>query len=154
MIRRQRSRVAVDDGRRHEVIRSGLQPTTARRVRVSIIIRAQHVVTDRRDNQQLPEMPIRVEKNFGRAPDLITADAGYRNERDLQRIVERKRNILVAPERVVPPARQDLPPNTKQGALARKMRTRLSTAEGRKDYLQRQATAEPVLGCIKSILGL
>jgi transposase len=117
------------------------------------IILAQHVVTARADNQQLPEMLDRVEANVGRAPDLTTADAGYWNEWELQRIVDRGRNVLVAPERVGLLARQDLPPNAKQGALARRMRERLATAEGKKDYGQRQATVEPVFGWIKSILG-
>lgn len=117
------------------------------------IILAQHVVAARADNQQLSEMLARVEENVGRAPDLVTADAGYWNEWELQRIEDRGRNILVAPERVGPLARQDLPPNAKQGALARKMRERLATAEGKKDYRQRQATVEPVFGWIKAILG-
>ena len=117
------------------------------------IILAQHVVAARTDNQQLPEMLARVEENVGRAPDLVTADAGYWNEWELQRIEDRGRNILVAPERVEPLAQQDLPRNTKQGKLARKMRKRLATTEGKRDYRQRQATVEPVFGWIKSILG-
>ena len=98
-------------------------------------------------------MLARVEENVGRAPDLVTADAGYWNEWELQRIEDRGRNILVAPERVGRLAQQDLARNTKQGKLARKMRKRLATAEGKRDYRQRQATVEPVFGWIKSILG-
>lgn len=59
--------------------------------------------------------------------------------------------MLVVPERVGWRAR--LRVRTRQGPLARKMRQRLATEEGLRQYLQRQAGVEPVFGWIKSILG-
>ncbi|MFZ5500266.1 MAG: IS1182 family transposase, partial [Pseudomonadota bacterium] len=117
----------------------------------SHLIVAQDVVTDRTDNQQLPAMLGQVEEVAGRAPELTTADAGYWNEWELQGLVDRGCDVLVAPERVGWRAR--LRVRTRQGPLARKMRQRLATEEGLRQYLQRQASVEPVFGWIKSILG-
>jgi len=117
------------------------------------IILAQTVTNAVVDHQQLPSMLAKVEANVGRTPDLITADSGYWSEWELQQIVDRGVNLLVAPDQVRRKAPGELPPNAKKGPLAKRMRERLRSVDGRMQYSQRQATVEPVFAWIKTILG-
>lgn len=119
----------------------------------SHVIVAQDVVAERTDHEQLGAMVEQVERNVGRVPEWTMADAGYWNEWELTKLVERGCQVLVAPERVGRWARRQPAANARQGPLARQMRERLATEEGLRQYLARQATVEPVIGWIKSVLG-
>jgi transposase len=86
--------------------------------------------------------------NVGRAPAIVTADAGYFSEDNLTA------PALAGVECYVPPERQKhgsaSPPGPRpQHAVSETMRAKLRTAAGRATYALRKTIVEPVFGQIK-----
>jgi transposase len=87
----------------------------------------------------------------GRLPERLLADAGYRSEKNLKRFEKLKIDAYVSLGRE---GKQDgsqvsAPPAT----ATERMRAKLATEQGRRQYARRKAIPEPVYGWIKNVLG-
>jgi len=114
-----------------------------------------HAVTQQEnDRQQLAPMIEQVEHNLQSKPELVTADAGYWNH---DRVVAQQQagyDVLVPPDGFSIWRRTGkLPANGARGPVAEKMRERLMTEAGRKQYNRRCGIVEPVFGLIKEQRG-
>ncbi len=102
------------------------------------------------DNGELLALIEGTEGNLGEAPTAVLADAGYRNESDLEQLEHRAIEGYVSLGREGrDPARIDA--QTKPAT--QRMAEKLGTAEGKARYARRKAIVEPVNGWIKHVLG-
>lgn len=128
---------AVVDGRIHLIVAHGLSNQAP-------------------DSQYLPPLLERTIANLGKAPDSLTADAGYMSET----------NAITAEERGVTPylamareRRSWPPPEPVEGAppdgadAQARMASRLKTREGQARMRARKSTVELVFGIIKATMG-
>ncbi|MCY3017537.1 MAG: IS1182 family transposase [Planctomycetota bacterium] len=119
------------------------------------IIVAADVTQQANDKRQLVPMFGQVKENVGRMPTRGSADAGYFGEEQLTD------ESLQGVRLYVPPDRQAHGQDgsgkgvakTPQTALAKRMRTKLSSVAGRAIYKMRKAIVEPVFGQIKERRG-
>jgi transposase len=119
------------------------------------IIVATTVTQESNDKQQLVPVLKQVEKNCGRLPAQVSADAGYFNTEQLTD--EKLRNV----DLYVPPDRQQhgAAPETASAAapadasVVDQMRHKLKTAQGQAVYKWRKAIVEPVFGQTKEVRG-
>ena len=102
-----------------------------------------------RDQGQLPRLLDAVQAHYGHTPHRLLADAGYRNERDLQELEARGIDGFVALNRE---GRSPSGPKPR-GPATRRMQTKLATPLGRATYAQRKWLVEAPIGWIKRILG-
>ncbi len=101
------------------------------------------------DQGQLPRLLDAVQADYGHTPHQLLADAGYRNERDLQELEARGIDGYVALGREGRPASGRRP----RGPATRRMQTQLETPQGHDTYAQRKWLVEAPIGWIKRILG-
>ena len=101
------------------------------------------------DQGQLPCLLDAVQARYSHRPTQLLADAGYRNEEDLQELENRGIDGYVALGRERKTASGPSP----QGAATRRMQTQLDTPQGQKIYAQRKWLMEAPIGWIKRILG-
>ena len=101
------------------------------------------------DQGQLPRLLDAVQAHYGHRPTQLLADAGYRNEEDLQELENRGIDGYVALGRERKTASGPSP----QGAATRRMQTQLDTLQGQEIYAQRKWLVEAPIGWIKRILG-
>ena len=101
------------------------------------------------DQGQLPRLLDAVQAHYGHTPTTVLADAGYRNERDLQELEARGIDGYVALGREGRSASGRSP----RGAATRRMQRKLDTPQGQHTYAQRKWLVEAPIGWIKRILG-
>ena len=101
------------------------------------------------DQGQLPRLLNAVQAHYGHTPHRLLADAGYRNERDLQELEARRIDGYGALGREGHTASGRSP----RGPATRRMQTKLDTPQGRATYAQRKWLVEAPIGWIKRILG-
>ncbi len=101
------------------------------------------------DQGQLPRLLDAVQAHYGPTPTTVLADAGYRNERDLQELETRGIDGYVALGREGRAA----PGRSPRGPATRRMQTKLHTPQGQQTYAQRKWLVEAPIGWIKRILG-
>ncbi len=110
------------------------------------------------DAPHLPELVEQTLVNTGCAPDVITADAGYASDENV-RVIE-----AVGAEALIPPDRvrrsewraQQAPKGRIPNDISDRdrMRRKLATKRGKRLYLKRQGSVEPVFGTTKVARGL
>jgi len=103
------------------------------------------------DAGELKPLIRKIREVTGRLPERLLADAGYRSEKNLRRFEKLKIDAYVSLGREGKQDRSqvsDPPANATE-----RMRTKLSTEAGRRQYARRKAIPEPVYGWIKNVLG-
>jgi hypothetical protein len=88
-------------------------------------------------------------ENTQTIPKRVLADAGYKNERDLELLQDLGIDGYVAIGREGKPAREPSAASPCGQAMQRK----LATKRGRARYRKRKAIVEPVFGWVKGVLG-
>ena len=110
------------------------------------------------DGQRLEPMLTRITDLNGRAPNELSADAGYASESNFRALQEAHVNAFITLRRYhhdEPPAADPAPPRSSHRWPQRQaMREKLATVEGKARYKLRKQTVEPVFGQIKSARGL
>ncbi len=101
------------------------------------------------DQGQLPRVLDAVQADYGHTPTRLLADAGYRNERDLQELEIRGIDAFVALGR----EGRSTSGRSPRGAATRRMQRKLDTPQGHDTYAQRKWLVEAPIGWIKRILG-
>jgi len=101
------------------------------------------------DAGELKPMIRKIKEVTGQLPERLLADAGYRSEKNLRRIEKLKIDAYISLGRE---GQQDRKASAGQPATAR-MRTKLSTEQGKRQYARRKVIPEPVYGWIKNVLG-
>ena len=122
------------------------------------IIVAADLTNQASDNPHLPSMVTQAGDNLGFLPDEVSADAGYFSESNLEYLTEVGVEGFIPPDKVkhsefrnpVPP-RGRLP---KDLSPADRMRRKLRTKAGRRQYSLRMKTVEPVFGQMKGARSL
>ena len=115
------------------------------------IILADGVSNQAPDQEHLIPMLGRVEKNTGRLPGCLTADAGYMSEEGVAHCDEQHVDAYIAPSRQRHGRRDGEPTPVNEKQAWADMRAKLVTDEGRKLYSQRKVIVEPVFGHIKEV---
>jgi transposase len=120
------------------------------------VIVAQHVTPNAAEVHELLPAVNAIERDLGRAPDQVLADAGYWSDENLAKLAEKNIDGYVARGRVQhgepsPPAPRGRIP--KQMSVAERMRRKLQTKAGRAVYARRKTIVEPVNGQIKQARG-
>ncbi|MCL6580336.1 MAG: IS1182 family transposase [Firmicutes bacterium] len=120
------------------------------------IIVAADLTSQAADSPHLKEMVRQVERNTGRHPKELSADAGYWSEANLEALEESGIEAFIPPDRVkhsewrnMKPPRGRIPKNASPKYL---MRRKLRTKRGRARYKLRQTSVEPVFGHIKEVM--
>lgn len=88
-------------------------------------------------------------ENTEQLPTRVLADAGYKNERDLQRLSDLDVDGYISLGRESKTARTPSAACPRTVAMQRK----LATKRGRARYAKRKGTVEPVFGWVKRVLG-
>ncbi len=101
------------------------------------------------DQGQLPRLLDAVQAHYSHTPTTVLADAGYRNEGDLQDLETRGIDGYVALGRERHTASERRP----QGPATQRMACKLDTPQGHDTYAQRKWLVEAPIGWIKRILG-
>jgi transposase len=101
------------------------------------------------DAGELKPMIRKIKEVTGELPERLLADAGYRSEKNLRRFEKLKIDAYVCLGRE---GKQERKTSANQPATAR-MRTKLSTEQGKRQYARRKVIPEPVYGWIKNVLG-
>ena len=117
------------------------------------VIVAAEVTQQVTDREQLLPMIESVRASTKAAPETVLADAGYWDTASLHELSQQGIQVLMSPDGGVKPGTglaQTVPKNEK----AMRMRQLLLSPAGRALYALRQATVEPVFGCIKEARGL
>lgn len=123
----------------------------------SQVIVAVDVIQAASDQGQLVPLVEQLQKRLGEKPDVVSADAGYWVEADLERLEQDNIELLVAPKKIrhsewramTAPVGRIPKGLSRKERMARKLRTK----QGRAEYGKRKVTAEPIFGQIKGPLG-
>src|SRR5436190_10549593 len=120
----------------------------------SQVIVAQDVIAQQSDAACVEPMLEQIERNTGRRPDELSADAGYCSERNLE-VIERRgvRGYVATGGHRHGTSSPTSAAWQKKGPLVKAMRTRLRRAGRRSRYRLRKVTVEPVFGQIKGARG-
>ena len=126
----------------------------------SYLITNTNVVHAANDKQQVETMLTELTslpERLGKV-DTLVADTGYFSEANVKACGKSKITPLIAVSREShhpdPLERFTQHPPLAEGATeVEQMRHRLKTKNGRAIYAKRKSTVEPVIGCIKSVLG-
>ena len=120
------------------------------------VIVATALTTEATDTGSLPDLVDQVERNTGRRPKRLLADAGYQSNDNLEHLEDQGIDACVAVRRdkhssPPPPAPRGRIPRdlSRRGRMARKLRTK----KGRAHYGRRKVIVEPVFGQIKEAMG-
>ena len=114
------------------------------------VIVAQTLTPSMSDQGQLVPLADGVEKNLGRKPKEVSADAGYCSEANLQALADRDIGAYVATGRAKHPGGEK---RGTGGPLTQAMRRKLRRAGYRSRYRLRKQIVEPVFGQIKQARG-
>jgi transposase len=123
----------------------------------SQVIVAADVTQQANDKQQLVPMVEQIEVNLGEIPDRVLADAGYFVEEKVTSLADNFIEPLIPRDRIKhsdppqQPPRGRIPKNT---SVVDRMLRKLKTKEGKRTYLKRKETVEPVFGQIKEARGI
>ncbi len=93
-----------------------------------------------------------IELNCGRAPDRLTADAGYFSEKNIYRCHEHGIDAHIAVQRQRRGSIVVLT-SPQESEAKRRMREKLQSAPGRAVYARRKVIVEPVFGQTKEVRG-
>jgi transposase len=123
----------------------------------SQVIVAADVTQQANDKHQLLPMVEQIEDNLGEIPDRVLADAGYFSEENVESMsdnfiepfIPKSRTKHTDPPQVAPRGR--IPKDT---SVVDRMLRKLKTKAGKKTYLKRKETVEPVFGQIKEARGI
>jgi len=116
----------------------------------SRLILAAKVTQSASDHDELLPVLEEVGANVGQLPEAVLADAGYRSEENLQRLEALKIQGYVALGRE---GKKSVVKNEDKHPATQRMKQKMETPEGRKQYAKRKSIVEPVNGWIKSVLG-
>ncbi|HSR53218.1 MAG TPA: IS1182 family transposase [Acidobacteriota bacterium] len=122
----------------------------------SQVIVAADVLQKASDQRELVPMVEQVEERVGERPKVVSADAGYWVNEDIERLEEAGIEALVAPKKIrhsdwreMSSPRGRIPKGLSQKELmARKLRTK----RGRAEYGKRKTSVEPIFGQLKGPL--
>jgi hypothetical protein len=103
------------------------------------------------DVQQFVPMMERVQANLGTLPAVVSADAGYFSEANVDAPVVADVDLYVPPDKRVDGRRHAGPWEHRQRPTAATMRARLLTTAGAAIYARRKAIVEPVFGQTKEV---
>lgn len=123
----------------------------------SQVIVAADVTQQANDKQQLVPLVEQIEDNLGEIPDRVLADAGYFSEENVKSLTDNFMEPFIPRDRVKhsdPPQaapRGRIPNDT---SVVERMLRKLKTKAGKKTYLKRKETIEPVFGQIKEARGI
>lgn len=106
------------------------------------------------DREQLLPMVESIRSSAPAIPQTIVADAGYWDTASLRDLSRQGIRVLVSPDSEVQSSHAPLPATVPRNEEATRMRELLLSQAGRALYKLRQATVEPVFGCIKEARGL
>ena len=144
------SRVMRDNARKCFVQGYNAQIAVDTHQQVIVAAEVTQQVTDR---EQLRPMVESIRASTKIAPQTVLADAGYWDTASLRELSQQGIQVLMSPDGEVKPETslaQTVPKNEE----AMRMRQLLLSPAGRALYALRQATVEPVFGCIKEARGL
>ncbi len=116
----------------------------------SQVIVAEALTNQAPDQEHLLPMVERVIANCGEAPDVLTADAGYFSQANVEHC-ERRGIVPVISVGRERPGRAD--ESVASNSAAGRMRARLADPEGKRLYRRRKAIVEPVFGQTKEARG-
>jgi len=119
------------------------------------IIVAEELDNNASDSGKLLGMVDAAAANMGSKPGYVTADGGYKSERNFAGLDGRKVDGYVACGREVYDPGIECPRGRipRDATLTDRMARKLLTKKGRQRYRKRKHTVEPVVGWIKSVLG-
>ena len=110
------------------------------------------------DVEQLRDLTNQTIRNTGRTPKRFLADAGYYSDDNVQHVQDLGAEALIPPQKLRHSEwrEQTAPKGRIPAGLSRaeRMRRRLATKAGKRLYLQRQASIEPVFGTTRAARGL
>jgi hypothetical protein len=118
---------------------------------VAQVVVACGVTQQATDVQQFVPMLERVHANVGAVPDLVTADAGYFSEANLDAAIVADTEVYVPPDRGGERRADPGAWAQRHGPPAAMMRAKLTTAAGAAIYARRKTIVEPVYGQIKEV---
>jgi DDE family transposase len=128
----------------------------------SQLILGAYISQNSADNNELKPMVEAVSHNLGQKPQAVLADRGYINGPIIDQIQGQGIEAYVAfsaeaherrPYDLRCEGRRREKPRPYSAPVLVAMEQKLRTAEGRRRYLRRQASVEPVVGIIKRVLG-
>jgi len=147
------SRIMVSDGSFVQAFNAQIAVDTE-----SHIVLAAQVGNDSPDVNYLPGILDEVTANTGEAPKVVTADAGYYSKKNVEHVTSLGAEALIPPDKIRRKAwrAQQAPKGRipRNLSMQDRMRRRLATKEGKRLYLQRQSSVEPVFGNAKGARGL
>lgn len=114
---------------------------------------AQAVSNQSPDTHYLVPMLVRVSANVGALPSVITADAGYWAPANAAWCEERGVDAYISTQRQRHSDVCDPIVQTEASTPQQRMRTKVTSPEGRKIYRRRKCIPEPVFGQIKQAMG-
>lgn len=115
------------------------------------IIVATKVVQTGADQEQLIPVLQEVEKNLGRMPERVSADAGYYSQAALTHEAVRAVDLHVPPNQRQPVAWEEtLPP---EATIQERMWHKLRSKAGREVFSKRKVIVEPVFAQVKHVRG-
>lgn len=144
------SRVMRDNGRKCFVQGYNAQIAVDTHQQVIVAAEVTQQVTDR---EQLLVMVDSIRASTQTSPQTVLADAGYWDTASLRELLSQGIQVLMSPDGEVQ-LESGLATTVPKNEEARRMRELLHSPAGRVLYLLRQATVEPVFGCIKEARGL
>lgn len=144
------SRVMRDNGRKCFVQGYNAQLAVDTQHQVIVAAEVTQQVTDR---EQLLPMVDSIRASTQTTPRTVLADAGYWDTASLRDLLRQGIQVLMSPDGEVGTETR-LAATVPKNEEAMRMRQLLRTPAGRALYLLRQATVEPVFGCIKEARGL
>ena len=114
------------------------------------VIVAEAVTNQAPDQEHLVPMMKRVQRNTGRSPQHLSADAGYMSEDNVQFCEQHGIDAYLAVARDSHGRGSDQKgPSQQEKAVWHAMRDKLATEKGRQVYSRRKAIVEPVFGQTK-----
>ena len=122
----------------------------------SQVIVAADVTNESNDKRQIETMVEQMERNLGKIPEELSADAGYYSESNLRYLKRRNIDAYIPTDKMrhrkmdVGPSPGRMPKGLN---AADRMRRKLGTEKGRKAYSIRKETVEPVFGQTKEVRG-
>jgi transposase len=123
----------------------------------SQVIVAADVTQQANDKQQLVPLVAQIEDNLGEIPDRVLADAGYFVEEKVTSLADNFIEPLIPRDRIKHSDPPQQPPRgriPKSTSVVDRMLRKLKTKEGKRTYLKRKETVEPVFGQIKEARGI
>lgn len=120
------------------------------------VVVAADVTQDANDKRQVEPMANQMQKNTGKLPQEVSADAGYFSESNVNYLAQRGIDGYVATRRTKHTEEPDSAPRgriPKDATAKQRMARKLRTKKGRAAYAKRKQTVEPVFGQIKEARG-